>query len=128
MSSPLIARLPVGQRRPNPGEFHVIWQVYLFARSEADAQHGALDWLKASTPWGMYYGVIDSNDRALTVEGVSVRGWSLFDRPTDPSEYMVVWETYIQAPDLVEAKQIACQQMEEQGDSILPEFVAVQLR
>lgn len=83
---------------------------------------------KRSTPWGMYYGVIDSNDRALTVEGIAVRNWSLFDRATDPWEYMVVWETYVEAPDLVEAKQMACRQMEEKGDSILSEFVAIQLR
>jgi hypothetical protein len=115
----LIDQLPISQRLPRDGEFHVVWQVYLHARDGATARVYGLEWLTGQPgPWGSYYGVIDSTGSGITVEGIATREWSLSNRNCDPGEYLVMWDGYFNAPGPVEAKQAACQCLEQAGDEL----------
>jgi hypothetical protein len=114
-----IGELPISQRLPREGEFHVVWQVYLYAPNGAEARRLGLDWLtQPPGPWDSYYGVIDSTGAGITVEGIDTREWSLLDRNCDPGEYMVMWDGYFTASGPVEAKQAACRCIEQAGDEL----------
>lgn len=109
----VISGLPVGQRLPEQGEYHVLWQHYQYGPTVEHAMDRTIEWLTQKTPWDFSYFVIDSRGQRMNVVGAWIDPeWAFFRRALDPGEFHVLWEAYIKAPDAVEAKQEACRRIE----------------
>jgi hypothetical protein len=105
--------LPIGQRLPDPGEFHVVWQAYRDDTDRDSAERWGVSWIEFKTPWDAPYLVISSDGSRATVYGASADSdWTFYRNERRPGEFLLLWDAYIEASSPVEAKQEACRQIE----------------